>query len=345
MNILVLTREFPPYVLGGISFHLKSLYNEMAERGHEMTIIAGKCPQSWNPGPVELSNNINKTFVQFGMRKGYYILYPLSLRKEFIEIDFSKYDVAISHTPLPFDIPDIPLVTKYHDCTPETRPYVREGLSGLDKLGDSLLQPFRQLCDQRSFKHSDFAIFNSMINKNGWKKHYSIKTNNKTIHNGVDTELFYPRDVGSNNFVLFVGSTHQKGLSSVINYANRHKRHVHIVGDIEVNHSNITTHNNIPQEELAYLYSEAAVTIHPAKFESFGNVVLESLACGTPVVTTKKCGASEILTNETGVVTDCIHDGIEQASTLKSDSCRSIAMNHQWSNVADETIDILNQIC
>ena len=41
------------------------------------------------------------------------------------------------------------------------------------------------------------------------------------------------------------------------------------------------------QERLPCYYSAADVTVMPSYYESFGLVALESLACGTPVVTTR----------------------------------------------------------
>jgi glycosyltransferase involved in cell wall biosynthesis len=42
----------------------------------------------------------------------------------------------------------------------------------------------------------------------------------------------------------------------------------------------------VEEEDLPKLYSEAHVTLYPAKIDTFGLVIIESLACGTPVVTT-----------------------------------------------------------
>lgn len=344
MKILVLSREFPPYVLGGISYHLRNLYNEIAEKGHEITILAGKCPQSWEDAGVTVSGQIKVNPVEFGFRKGYYLLYPLALRKRLLSINTDDFDLAVAHTPLPFQIPDLPLITKYHDCVAETRQYMRKQLTFSEKIGDSLLHPFRRLIDQRSLLRSDYTIFNSHVNKEGWTSNYDFDDPYSVIHNGVDTEIFSPISGSQERYVLFVGTTEQKGLGSVIEYANRDRRPVHIVGEIKIDHSNIICHGRVSQKELRELYAKAAVTIHPARFESFGNAVLESLACGTPVVTTPKCGASEVLTDETGVVTDSLHEGVEEAVTFSPKACRLVGEKHKWSYVSKETLDVFKNV-
>jgi len=345
MNILVLSREFPPYVLGGISYHLYNLYNNIVKLGHNVTVLSGKCPQCWNDLGNSVSKQIDVQTVEFGYRKGYYVLYPLALKNKLRNIELAKYDKVMAHTPIPYNIGDIDLITKYHDCVAETRKYMRGELSNLDKVGDSLLHPIRELINRRSLQSTDFAIFNSNVNKNGWMKNYDVDIGYDVVYNGVDTTVFTPECSQSEDFVLFVGGTGQKGLDRVIRYADLNERPVHVVGSVEINHDNIICHGRLSQEELAKMYSKASVTIHPAYFESFGNSVLESLACGTPVVTTDRCGASEILTETTGAVTQDINEGIETVvSKFRSRDCRSVAENYSWERNAEKTIRLLNKL-
>ena len=57
----------------------------------------------------------------------------------------------------------------------------------------------------------------------------------------------------------------------------------------------------IKQPDLPLFYSAADVCVVPSYYESFGLVALESLACGTPVVTTRVGGAENIIRHgETG---------------------------------------------
>ena len=345
MKVLVLSREFPPYILGGISYHLGNLYNEIADMGHDITILAGKCPQSFCDDQLAISSEIDVVPVQFGLRQGYYVLYPLALRLKLRTVDLNQFDVAFAHTPIPFNIPNIPLITKYHDCVAETREYMRQGLSFVGRIGDSILHPFRKQFDQRSLDVSDHVIFNSNVNRSGWERHYNISSDWSVIHNAVDIETFQPMDTDQEDYVVFVGSTEQKGLSTVLNYANETNRTVHIVGPTETyNQSNIVCHGRVSQDCLSELYSGAVATIHPAEFESFGNIVLESLACGTPVVTTPTCGASELLTEDTGVVTTDIAYGVEKATGMDPTDCRAIAEEYQWSDVSRETINIAQSL-
>jgi glycosyltransferase involved in cell wall biosynthesis len=51
----------------------------------------------------------------------------------------------------------------------------------------------------------------------------------------------------------------------------------------------------VPQGEMPCLYAAADLTLHTARREGLANVWVESLACGTPVVTTAVGGAAEII--------------------------------------------------
>jgi glycosyltransferase involved in cell wall biosynthesis len=56
--------------------------------------------------------------------------------------------------------------------------------------------------------------------------------------------------------------------------------------------------------QLAELYSAADVFVNPTWQDNYPTVNLESIACGTPVVTYKTGGSVESVTEETGVIVD-----------------------------------------
>ena len=56
-------------------------------------------------------------------------------------------------------------------------------------------------------------------------------------------------------------------------------------------------------EELVRLYSSCDAFVFPSTTDTFGNVVLESQACGTPVIATDQGGPMEnVLSDETGYI-------------------------------------------
>ncbi|MFI5403154.1 MAG: glycosyltransferase family 4 protein [Planctomycetota bacterium] len=59
-----------------------------------------------------------------------------------------------------------------------------------------------------------------------------------------------------------------------------------------------------PAPELVHLYRAADLYVSVSHVESFGNAALEALACGTPVLVTRRHGVRDVLTDESGFVAE-----------------------------------------
>ncbi len=152
---------------------------------------------------------------------------------------------------------------------------------------------------------------------------------------GVNLELFQPldretakRELGlfDEKIVLFVGRLEPlKGLEQLIKAVpylqSEQKPRLVIVGGDENSRyeeerllklsrnlgieDSVTFSGSIKQERLPYFYNAADVCVVPSYYESFGLVALESLACGTPVVSTDVGDAINIVRQgETGCVVE-----------------------------------------
>jgi len=114
-------------------------------------------------------------------------------------------------------------------------------------------------------------------------------------------------------------------------------------------HDSVTFLGLVEQEKLPYFYSAADLCVFPSYYESFGLVALESLACGTPVVTTK-VGAIEsvIRQGETGyvVVDNAPHRLADKIALLLSvpkaeaiSMIRGSVTRFSWSNIAEAIVN------
>ena len=105
---------------------------------------------------------------------------------------------------------------------------------------------------------------------------------------------------------LFISSSHyRKGLDILLKAFSELKNepvNLFIIGSPEVKAKSSNVRYIGYTREVEAYYQAADFTIHPARYEPFGQVISESLQCGTPVLISHFVGAKEILTNEEGVV-------------------------------------------
>ncbi len=73
----------------------------------------------------------------------------------------------------------------------------------------------------------------------------------------------------------------------------------------------------LPREELARLYAAADVMVMPSRHETFGLVMLEAMACGTPVAAYPVEGPLEVLGAHEGIPQGgALHENLQQAWEL-----------------------------
>jgi D-inositol-3-phosphate glycosyltransferase len=114
---------------------------------------------------------------------------------------------------------------------------------------------------------------------------------------------------------------------------------------------------SIPQPDLVYYYNAANVVVVPSHYESFGLVGLESLACGTPVVTTAVGAMDEVVCHgETGWVLDRadpreLAHGIQQflpdgpaAGRSTAAVIRNTVSGYDWSRIAGRIIQAYTEM-
>lgn len=91
-------------------------------------------------------------------------------------------------------------------------------------------------------------------------------------------------------------------------------------------------------EELARAYAGADVFVFPSLTDTFGLVILESLACGTPVAAFPVTGPKDVLTGATGCV-GAMNVDLRRAAldALQGDraACRAHAELYSWRACAD----------
>lgn len=171
----------------------------------------------------------------------------------------------------------------------------------------------------KGHRYRKILAISELVKNNIMDNYHVAPEDIQVIYNPVDLEKFHPSNKGKfrqeirekygileKDFVaLFVGSGFErKGVRYLIEAAELLDEHVTIMiagkGSDEKFRSMIRKQRVIfcgPQKHIEQYYAAADAFVLPAVYEPFGNVHLEALASGLPVITTKNSGASEIIEN------------------------------------------------
>ena len=144
----------------------------------------------------------------------------------------------------------------------------------------------------------------------------------KVINNGIDLNIFKPTESDfrkkyalENKYIVLgvaFGWGKRKGLDVFIELANRldkEKYKIVLVGtddnvDKLLPDNIISIHRTQNQTELAEIYTAADVFANPTREENYPTVNMESVACGTPVVTFNTGGSPEIIDETCGAIAE-----------------------------------------
>ncbi|MEE4283911.1 MAG: glycosyltransferase family 1 protein [Pseudomonadales bacterium] len=87
--------------------------------------------------------------------------------------------------------------------------------------------------------------------------------------------------------------------------------------------------------ELVHEYANADVFVFPSKTDTFGLVMLEAMACGTPVAGYNVTGPKDLVENGVnGFIDSDLKVAVAGALTVDRNGCRVFALKHDWTRVA-----------
>lgn len=317
MKIVQTPVRFYPFI-GGVENYVHYSAKELVKLGHNVTVICANEPSAKKEETV---NGIKvKRLSYLGKIANTNITpqLPFSLSKE-------SFDIIHTHIPTPWsaDWSNIfsklkrkPLVITYHNdiigngfADYIARFYNASALKSLLKEADKII------ITQPNYLHSSLYL-----------EDYSDKI--EVIPNGVDVEKFKPINITKEKNTLFFLSLldefHKyKGLDYLLKALIKVKKEIPdiklIVGGKGVLldyysdltekfglKDNVEFHGFIPDEKIVEYYNKCNVFVLPSissKQEGFGIVVLEALACETPVISTEIVGvAADVEKSDSGII-------------------------------------------
>ena len=197
----------------------------------------------------------------------------------------------------------------------------------------------------------------------------------EVILNGVDLEEFYPGRSDRTSLelpedvplALFIGDilTTRKNLDTALNAVKRIQNiHLAVAGRLDGSiYPGIAEKMGIKdrihflgfRKDTANILRSCDLLVLPARYEPFGLVVLEAMASGIPVVLSSTVGASELVTQECGVVISDPNDDEALALALESiisdperrlkmgAAAREAAQKYGWKDMTLRYIALLEQ--
>lgn len=323
MRILMLSWEYPPRIIGGISRVVYELAQNLGRCGNEVHVIT-----CWEPGTAEheldrfvtvhrvhVYNNASNNFVEWVMQLNFAMVeYAVDLVKN------TKFDIIHGHDWLIAYAARIlrksfclPLITTIHATEYGRNCGIHNDMQRTINSVESWL-----------INESDRIIVNSNYM---WKELVTVfNTDNKKlriINNGIDLGKFdnmaadpvfrQNYAAGNEKIVFFVGRlVNEKGVHVLLNaipeiLKNYNDVKFVIAGKgpclnnlIELSEQLNITHKVyftgfVSEEVLLKLYKCSDIAVFPSTYEPFGIVALEGMVAGIPVVVSDVGGLSEIV--------------------------------------------------
>lgn len=311
MKIAIFTDTFTPEV-NGVARTLKRFTDYLTEHQIEYRVFAPKASK----------NNMFTTHV-YSITSFPFFLYP-ECRVAFpnllhIREEIQEFNPDIIHIATPFNIGlcglhwakklDIPVVGSYHTDFDKYLSYYNLHFL-TNALWKYLLwfhQPLQKIfvpsTDTRvrlkSKGFTNLSIWPRGVDSSVFHPNYNEQTVRKLYNIKEEYILAYVGRIATEKDVLLLPE-----IANMLPDSFKEKVHWLVVGDgplktelEKVAPSNMTLTGFVEGTNLAQIYATADLFVFPSPTETFGNVVLESLACGTPVVGANAGGVKTIIQN------------------------------------------------
>ncbi|WP_425086815.1 glycosyltransferase family 4 protein [Stappia sp.] len=168
---------------------------------------------------------------------------------------------------------------------------------------------------------------------------------------GVDHELFrpfkgsvLPADVKGPVFMYVGRVSVEKNITAFLDLALPGTKVVvgdgPQLGELRARYPDVLFTGSKTGEDLSRHYASADVVVFPSLTDTFGNVLLEALACGVPVAAYPVMGPLDIIGGtDVGVLDEDLETAALAALAIPGDRCREMALGYTWARSTRQFID------
>lgn len=326
-KILIVTDAYKPQV-NGVVTTIVNVEKQLRDMGHQVKILSFKdCKRAFTlPLYKEVTMGIvSKKMVQSSIEwaDAIHIATPEG------SVGFRVRGYCVKH--------DIPFTTGYHTNWPE---FVRARmpihrsitylyLRWLHKHSQSILVPTPtalEELEQKGFK-----------NLSVWTR-------------GVDREMFQPEvDIEPRETPVLIcvsRASHEKGLDDFCSLKGNYKKV--LAGDgpyletLKEKYPDVEFLGMLHGKELADVYAGGDVFVFPSRTDTFGVVMIEAMACGTPVAAYPVTGPIDVIEQDiTGVMDNNLEVAVEESLKLNRSMVYENSLRWTWKACGEQFYDSL----
>jgi glycosyltransferase involved in cell wall biosynthesis len=153
----------------------------------------------------------------------------------------------------------------------------------------------------------------------------------KTIHHGLDIRQFDLQLQGNDTLIFFGRIHNDKGAREAIEIARACHKKLILAGIIQdqtyydqhvaphLENDQVTYVGSVGPIDRNQLLGQACALLHPIRFdEPFGLSVIESMACGTPVIAFDRGSMPELIENgQNGFLVNSVDEAVERVASIK----------------------------
>jgi starch synthase len=335
MEIVLLSKEYPPYIYGGAGVHVDYLTRALATQAEGKHSIRVFCfgDQNYQQKNLVVKGIGPVGTLPFQDKRHMSVLDALS-RCVTMMGSVRSADVIHCHTWYTLfagrmlkEILGAPMVLTAHSLEP-LRSWKREQLGSGFNVSTWL--------EKMAFEDADGIIAVSESMKRDIQRIYDVPAERiAVIYNGIDSALYRPTldlnvvasygiDPKKPYVLLVCRITRQKGITHFLNAVKYLRPGIQAVICASAPDTEELRHEvskkieqlkaketdgifwiseTVPLKNLIRLYSHAAVFVCPSIYEPFGIINLEAMACGTPAVASSVGGIPEVVSDgKTGLL-------------------------------------------
>lgn len=316
----------PPEKYGGIQLIVAELAQSLAARGHKITVFCAGQSSIEGKNIVRIETSPYPTFNHADENRIWEKKQLLSVieRQNEFDVVHLNYEPAVMNFEIDgkntnlLDLFFVPVVLTFHNSTS--------------------VSEYLEYYKNNPLSLRNVAVF---ISENHRKPLLFI-SNSKVIYNGVDVGKF-PYAKEKENYLLFLGRiTPSKGILEAIEVSVKTKIPLIIAANVDLSDKVFYEKEVRPridgnlikyigevnfEQKVDYL-KKAKCLLFPIKWEEpFGLVMIEALACGTPVVAFNRGSVPEIIQDDAnGFIvenTNEMADAIGKVETISAEKCRA----------------------